>query len=232
MKRWGRMGFTIVGLLYMPLAAGGAGHGAEEPAVSAAGALERLEQGEERFVTGHPASKDVAKDRAALVGGQHPYAVVLTCSDSRVAPEILFDTSLGELFVVRVAGNVVDTDVLGSIEYAAMHLHSGLLLVMGHDGCGAVQATLTGDPAPNVAALARHIAPAAAVAKKKGLDAAGTLDAAVSENLRLQAERVTRESAPLAELKKNGKLEIVSGIYHLDTGRLELLTKPAQGTAK
>jgi carbonic anhydrase len=232
MKLWGWVGLGVVGLVCLPLAAWGSEHAAEAPAVPAAEALKRIEQGEERFVTGHPQAKDLVHDRAALVSGQHPYAIVLVCSDSRVAPEILFDTSIGELFVVRVAGNVVDPDVLGSIEYAAMHLHPSLLLVMGHDGCGAVQATLTGDPAPNVAALAQHIAPAAAAAKKKGLDAAGTLDAAVRENVRLQAERVTRESAPLAELEKKGKLVIVSGVYHLDTGRLELLTKPVAGAAK
>jgi carbonic anhydrase len=227
MKRTGWAALGIVTCLCLPLAAGGSEHGAVAPAVPAAEALQRLEQGEERFVTGHPVAKDVVRDRAALVGGQHPYAIVLTCSDSRVAPEVVFDTSIGELFVVRVAGNVVDPDVLGSIEYAAMHLHSGLLLVMGHDGCGAVQATLSGDPAPNVALLAQHIAPAAATAKKQGLDAKGTLDAAVRENVLLQAARVTRESAPLAELVKKKQLEIVSGVYHLDTGRLELLAKPA-----
>jgi carbonic anhydrase len=205
---------------------------AHEPSVPAAMALERLQQGNERFVSGHPTTKDLVHDRQALVNGQHPYAVVVACSDSRVAPEAIFDASLGDLFVVRVAGNVVDDDVLGSIEYAAMHLHCRLVLMLGHDGCGAVQATLTGDSAPHVIALAHHIEPAAKVAKSKGLDAAGTLAAAVRENARLQADRVTRESAPLAELVKKHELEVVRGVYHLDTGRLELLAGPATTAAK
>ena len=103
MKRTGWAALGIVTCLCLPLAAGGSEHGAVAPAVPAAEALQRLEQGEERFVTGHPVAKDVVRDRAALVGGQHPYAIVLTCSDSRVAPEVVFDTSIGELFVVRVA---------------------------------------------------------------------------------------------------------------------------------
>ena len=205
---------------------------AQEPTVTAAKALERLEQGNQRFVSGRPSTKDLVHDRAALVSAQHPYAIVVACSDSRVAPETLFDASLGELFVVRVAGNIVDDDVLGSIEYAAMHLHCRLLLMMGHDGCGAVQATLTGDPAPHVVALAHHIEPAVAVAKSKGLDPAATLAASVRENVQLQADRVTRESAPLAELVKKGELEIVRAVYHLDTGRLERLTRAAPKPGK
>jgi carbonic anhydrase len=232
MKIAGRVVLVIVGWLCLPVAAGSSEHGTEAPSVSATEALQRLELGEARFVSGHPSTKDLVHDRAALLGGQHPYAIVLTCSDSRVAPEVVFDTSLGELFVIRVAGNVVDTDVLGSIEYAAVHLHSSLLLVMGHDGCGAVQATLTGDPSPNVVALAKHIAPAAATAKKQGLDAAGTMDAAVRENTRLQADRVTRESTTLAGLVKSGKLEILPALYHLDSGRLEMLKQPASSVVK
>ena len=201
-------------------------HGAAAAAVTPAKALERLEQGNQRFVTGKPHAKDLQHDRLALVGSQHPYAIVLACSDSRVAPETIFDASLGELFVVRVAGNVVDDDVLGSVEYAALHLHCRLALMLGHDGCGAVKATLTGDSAPHIIALARHIEPAASIAKAKKLDEAGTLAAAVRENVQLQADRLTRESAPLAELVKKGDLEIARGVYHLDTGRLELLAKP------
>ena len=218
---------TLVGASPAP-----ASEHAQEPTVSAAVALQRLEQGNQRFVSGKPSAKDLVHDRAALVSAQHPYAIVVACSDSRVAPETLFDAALGELFVVRVAGNIVDDDVLGSIEYAAMHLHCRLVLMMGHDGCGAVQATLTGDPAPHVVALAHHIEPAAAVAKAKGLDPAATLAASVRENVQLQADRVTRESAPLAELAKKGELEIVRAVYHLDTGRVERLAKAPSAPAK
>ena len=207
-------------------------HAAEPAAVSPARALERLQQGNQRFVSGKPSAKDLAHDRLALVNSQHPYAIVFACADSRVAPETIFDASLGELFVIRVAGNVVDDDVLGSAEYAALHLHCRLALMLGHDGCGAVKATLTGDTAPHIIALAQKIAPATAIAKAKKLDEAGTLAAAVRENVQLQADRLTSESAPLAELVKKGDLEIARGVYHLDTGRFELLSKPATPTAK
>jgi len=226
-KMWWRLAIGVVICSGLAVVARASEH-AQESSVPAAKALERLEQGNQRFVSGKPSTKDLAHDRLALVNSQHPYAIVVACSDSRVAPEAVFDASLGELFVIRVAGNVVDDDVLGSIEYAAMHLHCRLVLMMGHDGCGAVQATLTGDSAPHVIALAHHIEPAAAVAKSKGLDPAATLAAAVRENVELQAARVTRESVPLAELVKKGELEIVRGVYHLDTGRLERLASPVK----
>jgi carbonic anhydrase len=231
MKASAWLGIIVITSLCAVPATRAAEH-AQEPSVPAAKALERLEQGNQRFMSGQPAAKDLAHDRLALVNGQHPYAIVVACSDSRVAPETIFDAHLGELFVVRVAGNVVDDDVLGSIEYAAMHLHCRLVLMLGHDGCGAVTATLTGDPAPHVVALAKHIEPAAAIAKAKKLDAAGTLAAAVRENVHLQADRVTSESVPLAELVKKGELEVARGVYHLDTGRLELLAKHATTAAK
>jgi carbonic anhydrase len=231
MKAWGRWVVVVVAMAGAAVVVRASEHAAE-PSVPAARALERLEQGNQRFVSGKPMPKDLVHDRASLVGGQHPYAIVVACSDSRVAPETVFDAGLGELFVIRVAGNVVDDDVLGSIEYAAMHLHCRLVLMLGHDACGAVTATLTGDSAPHVVALAKHIEPAAVAAKAKGLDAAGTLAAAVRGNVELQAGRIAAESAPLAELVKKGELEVVRGVYHLDTGMLEVLASPKAAATK
>jgi carbonic anhydrase len=109
--------------------------------VTPAQALDRLREGNRRFATAHAAHPHAGVAWARqLASGQHPFAVVLTCSDSRVAPELLFDQGLGDLFVVRVAGNVVDPDVIGSIEYAVDHLHTQLVIVMGHENCGAVTA--------------------------------------------------------------------------------------------
>ena len=104
--------------------------------------LARLMNGNARFVKGQHRPANYKRERAELTKGQRPYAIVLSCSDSRVPPEIVFDESLGKLFVVRVAGNVVDPIALGSIEYAAEHLHSKLLFVLGHESCGAVKATV------------------------------------------------------------------------------------------
>ncbi|MBK7258284.1 MAG: hypothetical protein IPI01_10895 [Ignavibacteriae bacterium] len=130
--------------------AGGAAstaNGAAEPAASK-DPVARLLNGNRRFVEGRTAARDFVHERPALTAGQHPYAIILTCSDSRVPPELLFDESLGQLFVVRDAGNVVDSVVLGSIEYAAEHLHAGLLIVLGHEACGAVNATIKGGDVP------------------------------------------------------------------------------------
>ena len=184
----------------------------------------RLQQGNDRFATGHSATHAYAHDRAALVKGQQPYAIVLACADSRVSPEILFDESLGALFVIRVAGNVVDPDVLGSAEYAAEHLHTHYLLVLGHDACGAVTAAVNGGDAPaNVAALVKRIAPAVAAVQGRGGDAASTLDAAVRENVRLQVAEVEKQSTLLHRMESEKELQIEGGVYHLDTGRVEWL---------
>ena len=110
--------------------------------------MEKLKAGNKRFVEQRLSDKELAKHCAATADGQHPYAIVLACADSRVAPELVFDETIGDLFVIRVAGNVVDPDVLGSIEYAVEHLHVRLIVVLGHDKCGAVTAALSKETPP------------------------------------------------------------------------------------
>src|SRR6187455_2697099 len=113
------------------------------PAYTANEALARLRAGNERFVRGRARFPTVRKEvLAALAKGQRPYATILGCSDSRVPPELIFDASFGELFIVRVAGNVISPEVMGSLQYAGVHLHTLLFVVLGHEGCGAVQAAL------------------------------------------------------------------------------------------
>src|SRR5262249_21918335 len=120
-----------------------------EDRVTSAQALERLKAGNDRFSDDKTGERKIGKDRREeLAKGQHPFAVILTCADSRVAPELVFDTGLGDLFVLRVAGNVTDPAVIGSIEYAVEHLHAPLIVVMGHEACGAVKAALGGQPLP------------------------------------------------------------------------------------
>jgi carbonic anhydrase len=187
-------------------------------------ALSRLKAGNARYVSGKLQNKDYVADRKATAASQQPYAIVLACADSRVSPEILFDESLGRLFVVRVAGNVVDPVVLGSIEYAAEHLHVGTLLVLGHDSCGAVKAALEGGEAPpNIKALVERIAPAVEQAKEAKLSEAETLNRAIHENVELQMRQAVEQSEVLKEMVHEKKLQIVGGIYHLDTGRVEFL---------
>ena len=194
------------------------------PSVTPDAALQTLRDGNKRYVSNHLQAKDLPKERHALTAEQSPYAIILSCSDSRVPPELLFDESLGKLFIARVAGNIAEPAVLGSIEYAAAHLNATLLVVMGHDSCGAVQAAIDGGEAPaNVASIVKAIAPAAKVAKGKKLDATETADAAVRENVRLQMKTATERSAVIREFVANKKLRIVGAVYHLESGEVEWL---------
>jgi len=187
----------------------------------------RLMDGNKRFVEGKLATKDIGDNRRnELSKGQHPFAIVLTCSDSRVAPELLFDQGLGDVFVIRVAGNVVDDITLGSIEYAAEHLHAPLLLILGHQSCGAVKAALgaTGEPEGNIGAILKKIMPAAEKAKAAGRkDEAETLDMAVQENIKDVYADVMAKSPVIKELAEGGKLKVMMGEYYLDSGRVKVM---------
>lgn len=184
-------------------------------------AFERLARGNERYTRNTLDVKEYERERSATASGQNPYAIVLACADSRVPPEILFDESIGRLFVVRVAGNVADPVVLGSIEYAAEHLHVPAILVLGHRSCGAVKATLEGGHVPeNVAALAGHIEPAVKKLRTKKMDDAARVDAGVTENVLLQMDRLLSESTLLTEMAHKGEIEIRGAIYDLRSGKV------------
>lgn len=197
--------------------------------VSADEALQKLMDGNERYVKQQMTASKLCDSatRQSLAKGQKPYAVILTCSDSRVPPEIVFDKGLGEIFVIRVAGNVPDPIVLGSIEYAAEHIGSPLVMVLGHERCGAVTAAVDakGKPEGNIGAIVTAIAPAVKQAKKHytGKDKAQLVENAVDINARLVAANLTKQSAVLDHLVKAGKLKIVTAKYDLDDGTVSLL---------
>src|SRR5471032_2885141 len=151
------------------------------PSITPDEALSRLKAGNERFAKSKvSAGKPVAARRAATAQEQHPFAIIVGCADSRTAPEIIFDQNIGDLFVVRTAGNLVDDYALGSIEYAVEHLGTRLIVVLGHERCGAVTAALGGGSAPgHINSLVRDIQPAVAASKGKDGDA---LTNAVHEN--------------------------------------------------
>ncbi|MBL8555196.1 MAG: carbonic anhydrase, partial [Phenylobacterium sp.] len=193
----------------------------------------RLMAGNARYVAdqaGHP-HLTLAR-RTEVAGGQHPFAAILACADSRVAPELIFDQGLGDLFTVRVAGNVVDDAVLASLEYSVIHLGSTLIMVLGHERCGAVRATADalagrGDPADagtRIAALAGLIAPAV---RTVPAGVADPVDAAVSLNAARTAQEIFAQSAPLRARVLSGDLKIVAARYDLDDGRVS----PARGGA-
>ena len=180
-------------------------------------ALSKLREGNARFVAGKQSHKDFIAQRNALVSGQKPYAIVLTCSDSRVSPEHIFDVGLGEIFVVRTAGNIADAIALGSIEYAAEHLHSPLLVVMGHSSCGAVGAACASEHAPgNIDSIVTAMQEAVT---RGGKDPAAT----VSENVKCVLEAIRKKSAILSHLEHEGKLKIVGAVYSLATGEVKPL---------
>ncbi len=219
---------SALGLLTLSGAAVAAGglaavplHAADESALpvihTPAEAMRELMAGNRRFVDGRPVGphRNMARVRE-VSAGQKPFAAVLSCADSRVPPEIVFDQGFGDVFPVRVAGNIVTPEVTGSLEFACAVLGAKVLFVLGHAGCGAVAATIKGDPVPGlIGSLYQHIAPA--------VDVAGTdLPAAVAANVRIQAG-LLRRSPVIAGLVREGKLLVVGGVYDLATGRVTMV---------
>jgi carbonic anhydrase len=188
-------------------------------------ALERLMQGNARYVEGLTRRHDFATERAALAQGQNPFAGILSCADSRVAPDFAFDSFRGDLFVVRVAGNFVNEDNLASFEYAVAELSAPLLMVLGHAKCGAVAATIEslrdGTTLPgHLPALVRQLQPAVQEAQSEPGD---LLQNAIRENVRLNVARLRDASPILSAAVAQKRLRVVGGVYDLATGRVELL---------
>ena len=187
--------------------------------------LARLMAGNERFVHGQMQHMDQsAARRGELVAGQHPFAVIVSCSDSRVPPAVIFDQGLGRLFVVRLAGEVVDPAAVGSVEYAVEHLHVHLIMVLGHDQCGAVKAAMQpGKFSPDLNAVVSRIEPAVAAARGEPGD---MFTHAIDKNAELQASILAKNATLAADIKA-GKLKIVAARYELASGKVLLLTKDA-----
>jgi carbonic anhydrase len=193
----------------------------------AAEAKQSLLDGNKRFVAGESIHGHATGEwRKKLTGGQKPFAAILGCSDSRVPTELVFDQGFGDLFVIRVAGNVISTDVVGSLEYAEHHLHVPLLMVLGHEGCGAVTAALDaklrGAHEPErIEVLVRMIEPGLKDIDPK-LPADKLLSKAVEANVRWSMKQL----AELPEIKKvleEKRFEMVGAVYDLETGRVRLL---------
>ncbi len=175
-------------------------------------ALDLLKEGNARFVSGDFTPKDDYSElRKQLSAGQHPFAVVLCCSDSRVAPEIIFDQKLGDLFVIRNAGNIVDEEVLGSIEYAVEHLGTPLVVVMGHAACGAVTATCQGGDLPgHILDLAKRIKPS--------INKNCCIDDNAKEHAKRMAKLIEED-----EIVHHVGAKVVAAFYYLQSGKVEWL---------
>ena len=182
-------------------------------------ALGRLKTGNQNFVADRLDGKlQNSSRREDLVGGQEPYAIILSCADSRVVPELAFDTGLGELFVIRVAGNVANTSTIASIEYAVAHLGVNLIVVMGHESCGAVTAAIQGgDNGNNLNHLLEHVKPA--------LEAAGSseVNTVVKKNAELTCEDLVAKSAIIADAMKQREIKVVPAYYNLGTGAVDFI---------
>jgi carbonic anhydrase len=206
----------------------------EKPPATAQQALERLREGNRRFVEGKVRHGHENRTwREALVAEQHPFAVVLGCSDSRVPIELVFDQGFGDLFVIRVAGNVIATDVIGSIAYALAHLHTRLLVVLGHEGCGAVSAALkaqaAGGEPKHVEALLRLIGPGLRDLPPQ-LQGAAQWSAAVEANVRWSMGQLAAIPAG-REILESGRLTMVGAVYELASGQVRYLASEGESSA-
>lgn len=202
------------------------GHGHSHAALSgdAKAIAKALLEGNGRFTSNDGTHPDLDQQREASAAGQHPGAMVLGCADSRVPPELVFDRGIGELFVVRSAGNIAEPVAVGSLEYAFEHLHAKVLLVLGHEKCGAVQAALSEGkmPSPNLEAVVSHIAPATK-GLKSWADGPDLVRIAVEANVRRQAEEILRRSPMLRAAVQKGEVTLLKAVYDLETGRVRPL---------
>lgn len=191
-------------------------HSEHAEALSAKEALDKLMEGNKRFVESGKNGGDVSSDirYKTCHEGQHPYAIVISCSDSRVIPESIFQAGIGEIFVIRVAGNVIDKHQLGSIEYAADHLGSKLVMVLGHDHCGAVDAAINHNPGGYIKYITDEIK--LAIGGEKDADKACCLN--VKNSVKL-----IQEDPEIQHMEKENGLMVVGAVYHLESGSVELL---------
>ena len=199
-----------------------------QSAMTPSGVLQDLLEGNNRFVNGNLQGSDNAALVNQTTSGQFPKAVVLSCIDSRVPVETVLDQAIGDIFVARVAGNFENVDILGSLEYSCKAAGSKLILVLGHESCGAVKAAVDGVELGNITAMLQNIMPAV---KKASTEVDGDTSSSnkvmvaktVENNVKMTIERIREKSEILKEMEDNGEISIVGGVYSLHTGKVEML---------
>ena len=191
--------------------------------LSAKEAIQKLRQGNKRFVENKAQHPDESLERKKeMLKGQHPFVVILSCSDSRVPPELIFDQGLGDIFEIRNAGNVLNEHVIGSIEYAVMHCGVKLIVIMGHQDCGAIAATLSGvSETKYIQALEDSIKPAIEDCKCKGLEI--NSDNVVKAHIMQDIKELIEQDSELVKYMDEHKVKIVPAYYHLDSGKVDFL---------
>ena len=196
--------------------------GGAESTVSPDAGWQLLKEGNQRYISGtskHPNQSGARREEVAK--GQKPFAIILACSDSRVSPEVIFDQGLGDVFVIRVAGNVIDNAGLGSMEYAVEHLGASLIVVLGHERCGAVAAAVSGGHSEgHVHSIVSALLPAVKNAKSQPGD---PVDNTVRSNVQMVANQISQAGPLINEKVKAGKVKVIGARYDLDTGAVEIL---------
>jgi carbonic anhydrase len=180
-------------------------------------AIKKLEEGNFHFVNDKLKNRNLhAKRRMELVDGQEPWAIILSCADSRVVPELIFDTGIGELFVIRVAGNIANTSTIATIEYAVAHIHTPVIVVLGHENCGAVTAAMAdADHGDNLNHLLANIQPAAMTATDR------SINGVARQNAILTSKELADKSDIIHNAVQHRKLEIIPAYYHLGSGKVD-----------
>jgi carbonic anhydrase len=200
---------------------------AEQAALTPAQVLESLRLGNERFASGKLAPRDMLHDRQITAAGQYPHAIILSCIDSRAPAEMIFDAGLGDLFNARIAGNIADEDLVGSMEFACAVSGAKLVLVMGHTSCGAIKGACDQVELGNLTGLLKKIQPAIAsvhdVQGERNSKNTTFVEAVNEANVRLTVERIRELSPILRDLENAGKIQIAGCIYDLDSGRVRFL---------
>jgi carbonic anhydrase len=214
--------FVLVCVLCVPALAQEAAEHAAKPGAATPSADQTwkdLAAGNKRFAAGKSRTRDDVARRQQLAQGQKPEVAVLSCSDSRVPPEIVFDQGLGELFVVRSAGNSADPLAIGSLEYAVEHLGTTMIVVLGHESCGAVTAACSGEkmPTANLEAVVAPVGPSCTAAKSEK-DSGDVIDQAVRDHVHRTAVALLANSSILKHASEEGKLTVVEAYYGLDNG--------------
>ena len=192
-------------------------------AMKPADALEKLKQGNGRFVSGASGPRDLKAQVKATASGQYPFAAVLSCMDSRVPPEMVFDQGIGDLFVVRVAGNVIDSDDLGSLEYGTKVVGSKLIIVMGHTSCGAVKGAIEDVQLGNLTMLLEKIRPVVKASGPGDAHDAAYVDRVAEANVRQSIREMREKSPTIRELADSGKIGIAGAMYDVSTGKVTFL---------
>ncbi|CAA0099398.1 Carbonic anhydrase 2 [BD1-7 clade bacterium] len=218
-------GLTMLGTTALAHTSTAAALPKPENNISAKEAMKRLNAGNTRYVEGKSTLHDFKSEREVLSGGQNPYAAILSCADSRIVPEYTFDSARGDLFVVRIAGNFASVDAIASLEYTVGVLGTPLIMVLGHEKCGAVAGAISsireGAELPaNIPKLVNAISPAVGLALKHPHEDQ-LLKHAIRENVRLNVATLKAASPMLSKLYALGDIDIVGGVYNLNTGRVD-----------